>query len=233
MLFRSELPDDYFLRYAADEIVWHTVAIASASPEDLPLVLLQPQTQRESAEIFVYTANKGPIFSLCTATLDQLGLTILDARIMTTRHDDYVLSSFQVLEQSGEPIRDLCREDHVRHALQNNLRNQFAKPHQNLNRQSRQARHFPIPSNIQFHHDPQGRHTLIELVTTDRAGLLYQIGQVFVNEGISLHNAKITTIGSRVEDIFYVTDAQNRPIVDPEHQNRIGNELLAILESES
>ncbi|MDO9142598.1 MAG: [protein-PII] uridylyltransferase, partial [Methylobacter sp.] len=104
--------DDYFLRYSADEIAWHTIAIASSTEDELPMVLLRPQTQRGSAEVFVYTKNEEAIFSLSTATLDQLGLTILDARIMTTT-DNYVLNSFLVLEQSGEPINELFREVHI------------------------------------------------------------------------------------------------------------------------
>jgi len=75
--------DDYFLRYSADEIVWHTIAITS-SKEPICIGAAASTNQRGSAEIFVYTKNEGPVFSLSTATLDQLGLTILDARIMTT-----------------------------------------------------------------------------------------------------------------------------------------------------
>ena len=173
--------DDYFLRYSADEIAWHTIAIASSSEDELPLVLLRPQTQRGSAEVFVYTKNEEAIFSLSTATLDQLGLTILDARIMTTT-DDYVLNSFLVLEQSGEPINELFREVHICTVLRNNLLHREVKKHKNIHRQSRQAKHFPIPTSIQFHADPLNRHTIIELITTDHAGLLSKIGRAFVQQ---------------------------------------------------
>ncbi|MDO9104262.1 MAG: [protein-PII] uridylyltransferase [Methylovulum sp.] len=220
--------DDYFLRYSADEIVWHTAAIAATDADDLPLILLRPQTQRGSAEVFVYTKNKGPVFSLSTETLDQLGLTILDARIMTTL-DDRVLNSFQVLEQTGEPIRDTCREEHICTALRNNLLQQKIKKHKNIHRQSRQAKHFPIPTSIQFYADPLNRHTIIELVTTDHAGLLSKIGRAFILQNINLHSAKITTIGSRAEDMFYITDQHNLPINDLEKQQQIREEMLHAL----
>jgi len=220
--------DDYFLRYSADEIAWHTIAIASSREDDLPLVLLRPQTQRGSAEVFVYTKNEEAIFSLSTATLDQLGLTILDARIMTTT-DDYVLNSFLVLEQSGEPINELFREVHICTALRNNLLLREVKKHKNIHRQSRQAKHFPIPTSIQFHADPLNRHTIIELITTDHAGLLSKIGRAFVKKDIHLHSAKITTIGSRAEDMFYITDNQSQPITDPATQEQIREEILKML----
>jgi [protein-PII] uridylyltransferase len=221
--------DDYFLRYSADEIAWHTIAIASSSEKDLPLVLLRPQTQRGSAEVFVYTKNEEAIFSLSTATLDQLGLTILDARIMTTM-DDYVLNSFLVLEQSGDPINELFREVHICNALRNNLLHREVKEHKNIHRQSRQAKHFPIPTSIQFHADPLNRHTIIELITTDHAGLLSEIGRAFIQQNIHLHSAKITTIGSRAEDMFYITDHLQKPITDAVKQEQIREEILKILD---
>lgn len=227
----QHVSDDYFLRYATDEIVWHTLAIQSCNPSDLPLVLLRPHTQRGSAEIFVYTENKGPVFSLSTATLDQLGLTILDARIMTTL-DDFVLNSFQVLEQTGEPINDRCREEHICMALQQNLLQQKVNKNINLHRQSRQAKHFPIPTGINFHADSLNRHTIIELITTDHAGLLSKIGQAFIQQAINLHSAKITTIGSRAEDMFYITDLQNQPIDDLNRQEQIRETMLIALETE-
>ncbi|MGZ5051163.1 MAG: [protein-PII] uridylyltransferase [Methylobacter sp.] len=220
--------DDYFLRYSADEIAWHTIAIASSKENELPLVLLRPQTQRGSAEVFVYTKNEEAIFSISTATLDQLGLTILDARIITTT-DDYVLNSFLVLEQSGDPIEDLYRELHICSSLRNNLLHREVKKHKNIHRQSRQAKHFPIPTSVQFHEDPLDRHTIIELITTDHAGLLSKIGHAFVQQDIHLHSAKITTIGSRVEDMFYITDNHSQPINDLSKQEQIRKEILKTL----
>lgn len=221
----KHVSDDYFLRYSADEIAWHTIAIAASNEEDLPLVLLRPQTQRGSAEIFVYTKNEGTIFSLSTATLDQLGLTILDARIITTL-DHYVLNSFLVLEQSGEPIEDLFREVHICNVLRQNLLQNKVKKTKNIHRQSRQAKHFPILTNIEFHTDSLNRYTIIELISTDYAGLLSKIGQAFVQQDIHLHSAKISTIGSRVEDTFYITNSEQQPITDLQKLDEI---RLAIL----
>jgi [protein-PII] uridylyltransferase len=208
--------DDYFLRYAADEIVWHTLAIASCTEQCLPLVLLRSQTQRGSAEVFVYAKNEAAIFSISTETLDQLGLTILDARIITTA-DQYVLNSFQILEQSGLAINDTVRKEHICIALRNNLLKHEVKVQKNIHRQSRQAKHFPIATKVFFHADSLNR-TVIELITTDRAGLLSTIGQVFIKLAIQLHDAKITTIGSRAEDIFYVTDKKGQLLTEQQKQ---------------
>jgi len=154
-----------------------------------------------------------------------LGLTILDARIITTL-DNYVLNSFLVLEQSGEPIEDLFREVHICTTLRENLLQNKVKKNKNIHRQSRQAKHFPIPTHIEFHADALNRYTLIELVTTDHAGLLSKIGQAFVQQHIHLHNAKISTIGSRVEDMFYIVDEQKQPITDTQTLEALQSAIL-------
>jgi [protein-PII] uridylyltransferase len=230
-----EISDDYFLRYSADEIAWHTIAIAATPKSELPLVLLRPQTQRGSVEIFVYTKNENNIFSLSANTLDQLGLTILDARIITfavTETEQYVLNSFQVLEKSGGAINDLSKEIDICTTLRNNLLQLNVKKQINIRRESRQAKHFPITSKVFFHKDPLSRYTIIELITTDQPGLLASIGQLFNDLEIQLHDAKITTIGSRVEDMFYVSDLQLRPITDEKTLQKIKSEILMTLQTE-
>jgi len=150
---------------------------------------------------------------------------------MTTM-DNYVLNSFQVLEQSGDPIKDLFREVHICTALRNNLKHREIKVHKNIHRQSRQAKHFPIPTSILFHTDPSGRHTIMELITTDHAGLLSKIGRAFLLQNIHLYSAKITTIGSRAEDIFYISDQQLQAITDPAKQEQIREEILNVLDAD-
>ena len=229
----NQIDDDYFLRYSAEETAWHTIAIASTTKDELPLVIIRPQNQRGSVEIFVYTKNENNIFSLSADTLDNLGLTILDARIVTvslSTTEQYVLNSFQVLEQSGEPIEDLDWEIHICRTLRNNLSTQNVKEQSNILRQSRQAKHFPITNKIRFHKDPLSRYTIVEIITTDHAGLLASIGRAFIDLDVQLHDAKITTIGSRVEDMFSITDQQFRPITDEKRLANIQNVLLSILE---
>lgn len=229
----QHVSDDYFLRYSTDEIVWQTSAIATTSDTDLPLVMLRPQTRRGNAEVFVYAKNMETLFSISTATLDQLGLSILDARIMTTQ-DNYVLDSFntfQVLEQSGQPVSEGFRISHICNTLRNNLLHQQIKDHVNIHRLSRQAKYFPIPTDIQFHFDALNKRTVLDLITTDRPGLLSQISQVFINHGINLLSARIATIGSRVEDVFYITDTKLQPFDDPSRQGQLREELVLILDN--
>ena len=230
----KQISDDYFTRYSADEIAWHTITLASRTENELPLVALRPQNQRGSVEVFVYTKNENKIFSISADTLDFLGLTILDARIVTltlSTTEQYVLNSFQVLERSGEPIIDLSRELHICKTLRDNLNKGKTKTTLDTKCNSRQGKHFPITSKVFFHNDPLNRYTIIELISTDHPGLLASIGQAFIELNVQLHDAKITTIGSRVEDMFYITDPQLQPITGTDELDKIKEKLISVVKS--
>ncbi|MDD1614355.1 MAG: hypothetical protein LUP98_06840, partial [Methylococcaceae bacterium] len=61
---------------------------------------------------------------------------------------------------------------------------------------------------------------------------LSKIGRAFIQQNVNLLNAKITTIGSRAEDIFYITDQQLQPINDTDKQNLIREEMLKMLNTQ-
>lgn len=225
----SETSADYFLRYSVEESIWHTLAIASCPDEKMPLVFLRPVSKRGGVEIFVYANNSCDLFAVTTATLDQLGLDILDARIMTTSKG-YALNSFQVLEQNGEKIDDLLREQ----AISSKLRQRLLAPEEaSLNvtrRADRQLKLFKTPTQVIYHRDSPNGCTVLELISTNRPGLLSITGQAFSQLNIQVKNAKIATIGERAEDIFYITDADGNPLESAELKETLKQNLIKLLD---
>jgi [protein-PII] uridylyltransferase len=217
--------DDYFLRYLPDEIAWHTIAISATPDQQLPLVLLRPVSQRGSAEIFVYSHEQDYIFAHTTAVLDQLGLTIFDAKIITSSNG-YVLYSYHVLELSGAPIKDQVRQLQICTKLRECLRSSSESPVLVQRREPREIKHFRVPTQIYFHEDPAQRYTILELIATDRPGLLSKVGQAFGQAGIRLNNARISTIGSRAEDMFYITDRDDKPLTDDALRQNLYDALM-------
>ena len=47
-----------------------------------------------------------------------------------------------------------------------------------------------------------------------RPGLLARLARIFVEHGVELQAAKIQTLGERVEDVFFITDARQQAIHD-------------------
>jgi len=221
----SGIDKDYFSRFTVDDSVWHTLSIASCSEEDLPMVLIRPQTKRGGAEIFVYTKDQRGTFAVCTATLDQLGLNILDARIITT-NKNIALISFHVLESNGEPIPDLSREQFIVNILRQNLLNPGQVSLSVDRHKARQTKYFDTQTTINFSVDPNNRFTIMDIVTHDKPGVLSAIGECFSLCEINVRNAKIATIGSQAEDVFFITNSDNKPISDPAVLEKLESLLL-------
>ena len=75
--------------------------------------------------------------------------------------------------------------------------------------------------------DERGSYHVLTIVAGDSPGLLYSLALVLTRHGISLHSAKINTLGDRAADVFLVsgeTLAREKAVLQLEQ------ELLAALQ---
>ncbi len=229
-LFES-LGEDYFLRHQPEEIIWQVDAILKSSKEDMPIVLVQPETARGGTEVFVYTPDRDYVFAVTTQILDQMGLNILDARIINTT-DNYTLDTYVVLDAaSNQNLTDPEMIERLISTLREELSSTQVLKTKVNRRPSRQLKQFSIPPEVSFHQDPDKNRTVMEVSATDQPGFLSCVGMAMKFCGARLQNARIATIGARVEDIFYITDMDNAPIHDPVKFECLRNTIVDILTS--
>lgn len=232
----SQLGDDYFMRHSSTDVAWHTEAIIEHPSDGGPLVLIKETTQREfegGTQIFIYAPDQHDFFAVTVAAMDQLNLNIHDARIITSS-SQFTLDTYIVLDADGTPIgNDPERTEEIRQGLIDALRN----PEDYLTiiqkRVPRQLKHFAFPPQVTIHNDTQRPQTIIEVVAPDRPGLLARIGQLFLDFDLSVQNAKIATLGERVEDVFFVTNANNQPLSDPQLCMRLQQAMIKQLSQEN
>ncbi|MFN2348821.1 MAG: [protein-PII] uridylyltransferase [Thioalkalivibrio sp.] len=225
-----EFEPEYFLRHSADEIAWHTRAVLESGTAPLPLVRVRRETARGSTEIFLYTEDHPNLFALTTTALTQLGLDIVDARIITT-HNGKTLDTFLVLEDEGHPVMDSQRMDEIAQMLTERLANPDQPPTAVVRNTPRRLKHFNVTTRIEFGKRLHFNRTLLAISTGDRPGLLSRIGTTLTHCGIKVHNAKIATAGEQADDVFYITDLQDRPVLDRARQEEIEKALREALES--
>jgi [protein-PII] uridylyltransferase len=158
-----------------------------------------------------YAPHRQHGFARSTAVLEQLGLTIVDARITPTP-DGNSLDLYHVLEDDGSAIDDVERRREIESALVRSLQSPKETPLGVSRRAPRQVRMFNTTTQIHVSVDERNNRSVLELVAGDRPGLLCDIGKVMMEERIELLAAKIMTVGERAEDVFYVTDRDNRPL---------------------
>ena len=215
----SEMDDDYFLRHNAREVAWHTEGILK-SRRKTPLILIQETTERRyegGTAVFIYSKDAPHLFAACTAALGQLHLTIHDARIITTS-SGYALDTFIVLDAiTGKPIgQDSSRIERICQLIEKML-TQPSRPAPTMEgrRVSRQLKHFTASPEVILSNDPVNKRTVVEVNATDRPGLLAHLGHIFMEQDIQIQKAKITTLGEKVEDVFFVTGRDGQPINQP------------------
>jgi [protein-PII] uridylyltransferase len=204
-LLWAQLDDNYFLDHEAQEIAWHTRLLAFKVNTTTPIVKSRLSRVGEGLQVLVYCPDQRGLFARICDFFSRLNYTIVEAKIHTTQHG-YAMNSFQILEavRGKTAYRDSMA--YIEHELTQQITHAKPITLAATGRVNRQLKHFPINTEVTIKADNKGLY-LLSLIVGDRPGLLAHIAQIFDQHDIRLHRAKINTLGSRVEDVFWVSGA--------------------------
>ncbi|WP_024972954.1 [protein-PII] uridylyltransferase [Ralstonia pickettii] len=225
----KQLDVGVFLRHDARDIAWFTRHFYNRVDTTIPIVRARISPAGVGLQVAVYSPDRPDLFARICGYFERKSLTILDAKIHTTKHG-YALDTFQVADPSSglvEPghYRDIITL--VEHELAEQISRETALPEPPRGRISRQSRSFPIKPRVDLRADERGQYYLLSISATDRTGLLYAIARVLAHRRVSVHTARINTLGERVEDIFLVDGT--RLTQDNKLQLELESELLDAL----
>ena len=222
--FWDSLSDGDLLHYTDDELVWQTECIVDRDPGIPTQVFVRHQGEHHCTEVLVYDESHARLFVPLTAALARLGANVLYARITETR-DHHILQTFLVTDVDGRPISEHYALEEMRTTLQNVAQapGDFDRPV--LRQPKRRTRHFDLPTEIEFVQRETPPETRINLSTSDHPGLLWTVSRALDSCQVRITQARITTLGAQVQDVFTVTDAESRPILDPKMQTQISDTL--------
>lgn len=208
----DDLGEEYFLRYFADEIAWHSVEILGHA-EGSPLIAVRHEPERGTTEVLIYIHDHEHLFSLLVARLDLLGLNILSANVGTT-NTEYALNTFTILEHDDNPISSDDRVAEIKAGLHNCLISPDKLPCLQEQFVPRRLRHFQFEPTITIDNEISERFTSIYIEAADRPGILSRIGRCFLKANILVHSAKVSTLGEKIEDVFFVTDQNHKQLTN-------------------
>jgi [protein-PII] uridylyltransferase len=87
----------------------------------------------------------------------------------------------------------------------------------------------PVFTEVVIDQRASQRHTVIEVLTQDRPALLFTLAQELHALGLSITLAKINTEGTRVIDVFYVTEENGEKVSGAGRCEEIRARLLGCL----
>src|SRR5574340_1005928 len=220
-LLWAQLDDSYFLDHAPQEIAWHTRLLAFKVNPVAPIVKARLSRAGEGLQVMVYCPDQRGLFARICNFFARMNYTIVEAKIHTTRHG-YALDSFQIMEAAhgDAAYRDIMT--YIEFELAQQIAQAKPVALATPGRISRQLKHFPIKAEVEIKPDHKGLHVL-SLVAGDRPGLLAHIALVLDRHSIRLHRAKINTLGSRAEDVFWISGPA---LAQPEQTEALRNALL-------
>ncbi|SAK96531.1 PII uridylyl-transferase [Caballeronia arationis] len=196
----DQLDVGYFLRHDAADIAWQTRVLYKHVESIKPIVRARPSPIGAGLQVLVYVKDSPDLFAAICGYFDKNGLSVLDARVTTTRHG-YALDNFLVAHPDHDGhYRDIANL--VEEQLSTLLTAERNLPEPSKGRLSRLVRTFPITPRVDLRPDERGQYYILSVSANDRQGLLYSIARVLAQHRIGVQAARINTLGERVEDVF-------------------------------
>ena len=218
----DKLDVGYFLRHDAADIAWQTRVLHRHVETETPIVRARPSPIGEALQVLVYVKDRPDLFAGICAYFDRNSLSVLDARVSTTRHG-YALDNFLVAHTERDVhYRDIANL--VEQELAERLRAEGTLlPEPSKGRLSRLSRTFPVTPRVDLRADERGQYYILSVSANDRPGLLYSIARVLAEHRVGVHAARINTLGERVEDVFLL---DGHGLSDNRRQIQVETELL-------
>ncbi len=197
----------YFMRHTAEEIAWHARHLYWRVDKTDPVVKVRLARSGAGLQVLVYLPDQKELFARVCGYFGRRGLSILEAKIHTTRHG-FALDTFAVHNPTDASASYRDSIQLIEFELTELLRDPLPLTPPAAGRVSRQLRHFPLTPSVQIFPDDKGTHYILEIVAGDRPGLLAQIAWTLAQANINVASARINTLGERAEDVFLVDGAR-------------------------
>jgi len=207
----SNLPNHFFSSNSVDEIVYITDKITNQSVND-NIVFISEYLSSGSTCLVVYTQDRAKLFVDIFNVLAAAKLSVKDAQIMRAK-DGNVLEVIKLLDNNHEPIVDECRIAQIINRVENAIHNKAIDHHLTS---PRFIKHFDNTTAVEFLKSSKKNKSLLKINTLDDPSYMEKICLVFSQLNLTIHSAKISSLGESTENVFLVSKNDGEQISDEE-----------------
>lgn len=226
--FLSAMPERYLYANTVADIV-KQARFAVAFPVDAGVAILSQD--RSYYEVAFVADDRPGLLAMITATLAAARLEVAGAQIYSWAPGSGPARALDVFwvragTQATDPevtVRRLQRDfDRVlRGEVSPMALSGTGKPRALAPRQAPR-----VKTEITVDNRVATNHTVVEIATHDRFGLLFGLASALQQVGVTIELAKINTEGDRVADVFYVADVNGAKLTDARRVDALKDAIL-------
>jgi [protein-PII] uridylyltransferase len=214
--FLDVMPARYLVATTPEQIATHVRLTQPTLAE--PVVLHTTQNLSVGfTNVTVCVDGRRGVFAMIAGALSRNGLNILGAQIYTSS-TGLAVDTLQVETTENTPVTDARVWERVKADLLAALAGERSFDNvltqRRYSAQERKFQTFVQPPHVVVDNAISDSHTVLEIQTQDRLGLLYKLTRLLYEQGLDVTLAKISTEANRAIDVFYLTNATGAKIVD-------------------
>jgi [protein-PII] uridylyltransferase len=141
------------------------------------------------------------------------------------------MDTFIIQDHNAHAVTDPETIRHIEASLVKALKSDSIYRGGSNKRTPRRLKAFDRPTEIRFEQDYLNNRTVMEISAMDMPGLLSVIANVIARLNINITHAKISTLGEKIDDIFYLSTAEGKNITDQSILDRLETRMVEALEA--
>ncbi len=232
----ASLPERYLLANRPESIVQHALAVAARGSRAVYVVPV-PSRHPEAAELCIVAEDRPGLLESIAAALTANRLEVLSAEVYShpVGAEREALDLFWVRDRDGgtegvdealprlaRDLEDVC-SGRVTASELLRIRTGSLSPWRD--------RPSPdVPTEVLFDNRASPRHTIVEVYSKDRRGLLHRLARTLYELRLSIALSKINTEGARVADVFYVSELDGSKVAPGARHQQIHDALMSAVD---
>ena len=192
--------DSYFNKHSSESLIWQSELIIKN--KNNKLIVGCKRKFDNLIEIFVKVEDSPGLFYKLVRILEHSGLEIIDANIFSSESNKLAANTF--ITKYSRHDRTLNKSELI--DLCSKIEKNFNKEDEVYEMKLLKKKNMRFEKNIKINESINfdKNRNLITVETVDSSGLLANIAKVFFENKVSIHSARINTLGERVEDTFEI-----------------------------